>query len=229
MTPNGKPKCLKKTLSKCHFVHKNPTRTDLGLNWTSAKRWCQSNELYVVTSKYTIFLHSLLLTSNLTCILPLNFLIPHWKRVGGDKCIHIFRVFFHLYTHALHKTLLWSRKSDDEIRQIHSGCIVSMCTVYKWTKVYPKYIVSKTILRSGCTIIFPCLWNTAGPVWMLIFIVSTKKRNCTKCCYSANDVGETTCRSVKDLDAANRYKIQRNCSRSAPVELALCSLVCPSL
>jgi len=108
MTLNGKPMYLKKTLSKCHFVHKNPTRTDLGLNWTSAKRWCQSNELYVVTSKYTIFLYSPLLTSNLTCILPRNVLIPHWKRVEGDKCItsNIFRVCFHLYTRTLYKTLL---------------------------------------------------------------------------------------------------------------------------
>ena len=60
------------------------------------------------------------------------------------------------------------------------------------------------------------------------FIVSTKKRN-YEMVNGAKKSGETTCRSVKDLDAANCYKILRKCPRSTPVEPVLCSLVCHSL
>jgi hypothetical protein len=43
----GKAEVLEKILSQYYFVHKNPTRTSLGLNRNSTKVWCQSNELYV--------------------------------------------------------------------------------------------------------------------------------------------------------------------------------------
>lgn len=61
------------------------------------------------------------------------------------------------------------------------------------------------------------------------FLLSPQETKLYECCYGSNDVGETTCSSVEDLDAANRYKIQRKCLRSTPVELILCSLVCHSL
>jgi hypothetical protein len=89
MTLKGKPKylrkpCLSTTLST-KILH------GLAWNWTGPLRnvsVSRTNYTCMLSLQNTLhFLYSLLLTSNLTYILPLNFLIPHWKRVGAKSVL----------------------------------------------------------------------------------------------------------------------------------------------